>query len=323
MTPVLALDFISPQRLWLLLAVAALAGAYVALQWRRRHYAVRFTNVALLDKVAPKRPGWRRHLVAALFLATGALQVVAFAGPQKESRIPRERATVILAIDTSLSMDATDVDPSRIEGAKQAAISFVETVPPKINIGLVSFSGRAIILVPPSLDRDRVRTAISTLTLGNGTAIGDAILSSLEALKAAPPDEQGTQPPAAVVLLSDGKTTVGTPDSEAARIAAEAKVPVSTIAFGTQDGRIRSPDTGTFIAVPVDEEALQKIADTTGGSFFGAKSTDELKSIYSNIGSAVGYEKAPREITRYFVGLAMLAGLMTAALSLAWFQRLP
>lgn len=323
MTPVLALDFISPQRLWLMLAVGVVAAVYVALQWRRRHYAVRFTNIALLDKVAPKRPGWRRHLVAALFIATGALQVVAFAGPQKQSRIPRERATVILAIDTSLSMDATDVDPSRIAGAKEAALAFVEAVPPKINIGLVSFNARAIILVPPSTDRDRVRTAINGLSLGNGTAIGDAILSSLEALKAAPPDEQGTQPPAAIVLLSDGKTTVGTPDSEAARIAAEAKVPISTIAFGTPDGRIRSPDTGTYISVPVDEEALHRIADATGGSFFGAKSTDELKSIYANIGSAVGYEKAPREITRYFVGLAMLAGLMTAALSLAWFQRLP
>jgi Ca-activated chloride channel family protein len=323
MTPVFALDFISPQRLWLMLAVGVVAAVYVALQWRRRHYAVRFTNVALLDKVAPKRPGWRRHLVAALFIATGALQVVAFAGPQKQSRIPRERATVILAIDTSLSMDATDVDPSRIAGAKEAALAFVEAVPPKINIGLVSFNARAIILVPPSTDRDRVRTAINGLSLGNGTAIGDAILSSLEALKAAPPDEQGTQPPAAIVLLSDGKTTVGTPDSEAARIAAEAKVPISTIAFGTPDGRIRSPDTGTYISVPVDEEALHRIADATGGSFFGAKSTDELKSIYANIGSAVGYEKAPREITRYFVGLAMLAGLMTAALSLAWFQRLP
>ena len=288
MTPVLALDFISPQRLWLMLAVGVLAAVYVALQWRRRHYAVRFTNVALLDKVAPKRPGWRRHLVAALFLATGAFQVIAFAGPQTQSRIPRERATVMLAIDTSLSMDATDVDPSRIEGAKQAATAFLESVPPKINVGLVSFNARAIILVPPSLDRERVRTAISTLTLGNGTAIGDAILSSLEALKAAPPDEQGTQPPAAIVLLSDGKTTVGTPDSEAARIAADAGVPVSTIAFGTPDGRIRSPDTGTYIAVPVDEQALSKIADTTGGQFFGAKSTDELRSIYANIGSAVG-----------------------------------
>jgi Ca-activated chloride channel family protein len=323
MTPVFALEFISPGRLWLLLVVAALAAIYAAMQLRRRHYAVRFTNVELLDRVAPKRPGWRRHLVAALFLATGALQIVAFAGPEKQSRIPRERATVILAVDVSLSMDATDVEPSRIAGAKEAALTFVESVPPKINIGLVSFNSRAIILVPPSTDRDRVRTAIDNLELGNGTAIGDAILSSIEALKAAPPDEQGTQPPAAIVLLSDGKTTVGTPDSEAARIASEAGVPVSTIAFGTQEGRIRSPDTGGSIPVPVDEEALSRIADATGGASFGAESTDELKSVYANIGSAVGYEKVPREITRLFVGLAMIAGLATAALSLAWFQRLP
>jgi Ca-activated chloride channel homolog len=323
MMPLFALDFISPTRLWLLAAVAAITGVYVALQFRRRHYAVRFTNVDLLDKVAPRRPGWRRHLVAALFLATGAFQVVAFAGPQHMDRIPRERATVMLAIDTSLSMEATDVDPSRIEGAKAAALAFLDSIPSKINVGLVSFSARAIIRVPPSTDRDLIRNSINTLTLGNGTAIGDAIISSLEALKAAPADDKGTQPPAAIVLMSDGKTTAGTPNSEASRQASEAGVPVSTIAFGTPDGRVRIPETGQVISVPVDEDALHQIADDTKGSFYDAQSSAELKAIYENIGSAIGYEKAPREITRYFVGLALLCGLATAALSLLWFQRLP
>lgn len=323
MSPIFALDFLAPERLWLLAALAALAAIYVALQFRRRQYAVRFTNVELLDRVAPKRPGWRRHLVAALFLSAFAAQIVAFAGPQRLGRVPRERATVILAIDTSLSMEATDVEPSRLVGAKEAAKAFLDEVPSRINVGLVSFNGRAIIRVAPSLDRDLVRTAIDSLQLGQGTAIGDAILSSLEALKSAPADETGTQPPAAVVLMSDGKTTIGTPDSEASRVAKESGIPVSTIAFGTNSGTIRNPDTGARQAVPVDAEALQRIADATGGEFFDAQSTEELKSIYTNIGSAIGYEKAPREITRWFVGLALLAGLATAALSLAWFQRLP
>lgn len=324
MSPLFALEFISPRRLWLLVAVAGLAALYVFVQLRRKQYAVRFTNVDLLDKIAPKRPGWRRHMVAAFFISTFLFQVVAFAGPQRLGRVPRERATVILALDVSLSMEATDVAPSRIEGAKEAAKVFLEQVPPKINVGLVTFNQRAIIRVAPTIDRDLVVRAIDGLQLGTGTAIGDAIISSLEALKSAPTDETGTQPPAVIVLMSDGKTTYGTPDSEAIQRAKDVGIAVSTIAFGTQGGTIRNPESsGGRLNVPVDEEALRRIAVETQGEFFDAQSTEELKSIYSNLGSAVGYEKVPREVTRWFVGLALIAGIITAALSLLWFQRLP
>ena len=319
----LALTFSQPVRLWLLVAVVGLLAAYVVLQVVKRGYAVRFTNLDLLDKVAPSRPGWRRHAVATAFLAGIALQVVAFAGPQRTERVPRERATVMLAIDTSLSMQATDASPSRLEGAKQAAMSFVDQLPPKLNVGLVSFSGIATVKVPPAQDRSLVRNAISTLELGEGTAIGDAILASLEAIKTVPPDEEGTPPPAVIILMSDGKTTKGTPNEVAAAKARDTGVAVWTIAFGTQSATITVPQEPIPIPVPVDKPALAAIADQTGGKSYDAESTQELKAVYQGIGSSVGYVKVPRSITGWFVALALVAGLLTAAGSLLWFSRLP
>jgi Ca-activated chloride channel family protein len=319
----LAVTFASPVRLWLLAAVVALLGIYVVLQVVKRGYAVRFTNLDLLDKVAPKRPGWRRHAAASLFLGCIALQVVAFAGPQRSERIPRERATIILAIDTSLSMQATDVSPTRFEGAKAAAKSFLDELPPKLNVGLVAFNGVAVAKVNPTQDRAAVRNGIDTLQLGEATAIGDAIMVSLQAIQTVPPDEEGTPPPAVIILMSDGKTTKGTPDDTAAQKAHEAGVAVSTIAFGTQSGTITLPQEPTPIPVPVDKEALAAIADTTGGQTYDAESTSELEAVYRGIGSSVGYVEEKRSITGVFVGLALIAALMTAAASLAWFSRLP
>jgi Ca-activated chloride channel family protein len=310
-------------RLWLLLAVVGLGIVYAVLQATRRHYAVRFTNLALLDKVAPKNPGWRRHVVAFSFLAAIALQVVAFADPQRTERVPKERATVVLAIDVSLSMMADDVSPNRLEGAKEAAKQFVEQLPAKLNLGLVAFSGVAAVKVAPTTDRQAVLAAIDTLTLGEGTAIGDAILASLSAIDTVPPDDEGTTPPAVVILMSDGKTTKGTPDADAAAKANDAGVAVSTIAFGTENGTITLPEEPVPIPVPVDEDALAAVADATGGSTYDAQSTEELKQVYQGIGSSVGYVEERHSIASWFVGLALLAALLTAALSLTWFSRLP
>jgi Ca-activated chloride channel family protein len=319
----LAMVFDSPVRLWLLLAVIALAAVYVVLQATRRQYAVRFTNLNLLDKVAPKSPGWRRHVVAATFLGAIALQVVAFADPQRTERVPKERATVVLAIDVSLSMMADDVSPNRLEGAKEAAKQFVEQLPPKLNLGLVAFSGVAAVKVTPTTDRAAVLAAIDTLSLGEGTAIGDAILASLTAIESVPPDDEGTTAPAVIILMSDGKTTKGTPDSDAAAEASEAGVAVSTIAFGTANGTITVPEEPVPIPVPVDEAALAAVADATGGTAYDAESTAELKQVYEGIGSSVGYVEERHSIAGWFVGLALLAALLTAALSLTWFSRLP
>jgi Ca-activated chloride channel family protein len=319
-------DYLEPERLWFLLGVVALAAIYVVVQRTRKQYAVRFTNVALLDAVAPKRPGWRRHVTAIAFVIAIASTVVAFARPTHDEKVPREKATVVLAIDTSLSLEATDVAPSRIEAAKSAAVQFLDAVPATINIGLVSFDGTARIAVEPTTDRDKVRNAIERLQLHQGTAIGEAIFASLDAIDSLKTQTDGVDDavPARIVLMSDGETTVGRPNEAAVQQATKADVPVSTIAFGTDEGEIviPGPDGGP-VSVPVNKTALRDIADATGGSFFAAASEAQLAKVYEDIGSSIGFTLEPREITMWFVGFALLAMTVTAALSLAWTNRLP
>ncbi len=321
-----ALTYLAPSRFWLLLGVVALAAAYVVLQTRRRTYAVRFTNLDLLQSVAPRSPGWRRHVPAIFLLMAIAALVVAVARPAREERVPRERATVVMAIDTSLSMMAEDIDPNRLVAAQRAAKTFLDILPPQINVGLVSFNGTGTILVPPTTDRQRVRNAIDTLELDERTAIGEAIFTSLQAIRQAPRaegDEDNEDVPARIVLLSDGKTTVGRPDSVGAQAARDAGVPVNTIAFGTEDGVIVLPQETAPIPVDVDYQALEQIADATGGKAFRAASEADLREVYRNIGSSIGYEIEFREVGRWFVGAGMLLLFVGSTLSLLWFSRLP
>jgi Ca-activated chloride channel family protein len=320
--------FLAPTRLWGLLAVLALVAAYAAMTFLRRRYTVRFTNLPLLETVAPRRPGWRRHLAAAAFLLAITSMVLAWARPADEVQVPKERATVVLAIDTSLSMEATDVAPSRIEAAQQAALSFIEELPPQINVGLVSFDGVARVRVTPTTDRQPVRAAIETLELGPATAIGEAIFAGLDAIATAPtygdPGDDGEEAepvPARMVVMTDGKTTVGRPDVDGAEAAVEDEVPVSTIAFGTDRGTIVID--GEIQPVPVDREPLRLIAERTGGQFFSAESLGELQSVYEDIGSSVGFDTEEQEITERFAGYAVVLVLVSAALSLLFFQRLP
>ncbi len=323
MIGVLGISFLSPWRLLLLLAVVALAGVYVVFQRRRSAYAVRFTNLDLLSTVAPKRPGWRRHLTAAVQLLALATLVVAFARPTHEIKVPRERATVVMAIDVSLSMEATDVAPSRIEAAKAAATSFLDDVPPAVNVGLVTFAGSSTLEVAPTTDREAVATAIDNLTLGEGTAIGDAIDTSLDALTRVPPAPDGAAVPAAVVVMSDGTTTMGVPNEDAAARATEQGVPVSTIAFGTANGTVTIPDTGETVRVPVDADALARIADQTGGKAYEAATKDQLTDVYASIGSSIGYDTVDSEITEWFVAAAIAGFVVAAGLALAWSNRIP
>jgi Ca-activated chloride channel homolog len=320
------MSFSSPGRLLLLLAVLALLVAYAATQGRRHRYAVRFTELELLDQVAPRAPGWRRHLLAGLHLLTAGLLVVAFAGPQREEQVPRERATVMMAIDVSLSMDATDVEPTRLAGAQAAAIRFLEEVPERFQVGVISFSGEARILVSPTTDRALARQAIENLELAPATAIGEAIFTALDAI-ATVPVEDDEQVPAAVVLMSDGETTVGRSNESAAAEAADAGVPVSTIAFGTPDGVVQIPDqeTGlpTFVPVPVRPEDLRVIAEITDGRFFTAETASELTEVYESIGSSLGRATETRSIAGWFVAGALLLSLAAGALALRWFSRLP
>lgn len=311
--------FLAAGRLWLLPAVAALAACYVALQFRRRRHAVRFTNLALLDSVAPRRPGWRRHLPAAAFLLMLTSLTVAFARPTGLVRVPRERATVVVAIDTSISMMAEDVEPTRYVAAKDAAGRFVDRLPERFNVGLVSFSGTAQVLVPPTTDHAGVRRAVDRLSLGPRTAIGEAIFASLDTV-AILPDGPGS-PPARIVLLSDGETTVGRANEEASQAARAAGVPVFTIAFGTDEGTVTVGD--RLVPVPANREALRAIAEETGGSFFEAESGRELRKVYEDIGSSVGYTRERREVGSWFVGAGLVLAALAAAGSMLWSSRLP
>ena len=317
-------EFLAPGRLWLLLLVPVLVGLYLWAQRRRRGYAVRFTNLALLGQVAPRRPGWRRHVVALGLLATVALMVLTFARPAADVRVPRERATIIVTIDVSLSMMAQDVAPDRLTAARQAAHEFVDRLPPRLNVGLVSFAGTANVLVPPTTDRARVTQAIDQLQLAEYTAIGEGIFTSLDALRLVPEDPndpQDEEVPARIVLLSDGETTVGRPNSEAVAAAVDAGVPVSTIAFGTPEGVLELD--GMVEPVPVGEEDLRLIAEGTGGQFYAAETAGELEDVYANIGSSIGFEEVPQEITARFAGISLLALLLTSVGAVAFFGRLP
>jgi Ca-activated chloride channel homolog len=318
------MTFFAPERLLAFIGVAILIATYLALQARRKVYAVKFTNIALLDRVAPRQPGWRRHIPAAVFLLAVSVLVIGFAEPAIPHRTPRERATILLAIDTSLSMQATDVAPSRFEAAKEAATSFVDIIPPKINVGVVQFNGAAVLKVPATTDHEQLKKGIAALKLGESTAIGEAVFASLDAISAIPPDEEDTPPPARVVLMSDGKTTTGRSDESAAQAALDAGVPVSTIAFGTDEGYINTPnEPGVRLPVPVDREALQRLAETTDGTFFEAASEGELRDVYEDIGSSVGYVTEQRDISAWIIGAALVLLMVTSGLSLAWFSRLP
>ncbi len=313
--------FLAPVWLWLLLGVAGLAAAYAAMQLRRTRYAVRFANTALLGSLVPRRPGWRRHVAFGVLLLVLATLTLGMAKPTTAVRVPRDRATVVMAIDVSLSMQATDVMPSRIDAAKQAANEFVRLLPSRINLGLVTFAGTATVLVSPTTDRDTVTRAIDTIQLRESTAIGEAIFSSLDAIHTAATQDAGTEPtPATIVLMSDGDSKQGRPVNTATAAARGAKVPVSTIAFGTEDGTVDIG--GDLVPVPADRVTLSRIAQDTGGIYHAAASAEELRDVYRDLGSQIGFTTQRQEITRWFVGVALLAGFVGLALALFWSNRL-
>jgi len=317
------MTFQSPLWLFALLAVAALVALYVLLQLRRKAYAARFTNVALLGSIVPKRPGWRRHLAFGVVALGLAALVVSLAVPSAQVRVPRERATVMMALDVSLSMKATDIEPTRFQAMQKAATKFVDVLPGRINLGLVSFAGTASTLVTPTTDRPQVRAAIGNLHLAESTAIGEAIFTSLSAIENYQSSLQGKgekAPPARIVLLSDGYNTVGRADTQAIAAARAAHVPVSTIAFGTDYGTLTLD--GETVPVPVDRTTLKNIADETGGSYSEAATAQQLEQVYRNLGSQIGYATEPKDISPWFVRGGVLFALLGAALSLLWTNRL-
>ncbi|WP_253766999.1 VWA domain-containing protein [Goodfellowiella coeruleoviolacea] len=316
--------FTAPWWFLLLVVVAALLAGYVVVQRVRRRRTLRFTNLELLDKVAPRRQGWPRHVPTALLLVGFALLTVALAGPTAEQKVPRNRATVMLVVDTSLSMEATDVQPNRLKAAQAAAKSFTEGLTPGINLGLISFAGSATVLVAPTTDRSSVGKAIDGLKLAESTATGDAIAAALAAIDSFGKLVGGAEgpPPARIVLMTDGKETVGTRDAfEMAKEAKQANIPISTISFGTEHGSVQIG--GETQPVPVDDESMKEIAELSGGEFFKAASAEELRRVYDTLGEQIGYETKQADASRPWLVLGTLVAMLAAGAALVLGQRLP
>ncbi|HWI01838.1 MAG TPA: VWA domain-containing protein [Propionibacteriaceae bacterium] len=316
------LAFGSPDRLLILLVIPLMIVAYIIATHRKNRRGMRFTNTSMLDVVVPKQSQWRRHLAVALSLLSLITLTAAFARPKTQVDVPRERATVVVVIDASLSMEATDVNPDRLSAAKQAAVAFVESLPEKYNVAVVSMSGNPNILVPPTLAHNTVENAINTIRLQESTAIGESIITALRALEQAPKDPANPEAiaPGAIVMLSDGTNTAGRAPQQAAAEARAAKVPIYTIAYGTENGYVDLD--GEREPVPVDHKLMQEIAELSGGKYFSAATPDQLRTVYNNIGSQVGYEKADREVTARFAGyglaFAVLAALGAISLGARW-----
>ncbi|MDQ2585270.1 VWA domain-containing protein [Saccharothrix yanglingensis] len=316
--------FAAPWWFLLLIAVAAVAALYVVLQRVLRKRTLRFANLPMLEKVAPKRQGWYKHVPPALLLVAFILLTVALAGPTAEQKVPRNRATVMLVIDTSLSMKATDVKPSRLEAAQVAAKSFADGLTPGINLGLISFAGSATVLVAPTTDRSAVTSSIDGLKLAQSTATGDAIVAALAAIDSFGKVVGGADgpPPARVVLMTDGKETVGTRKAfDAAEDAKKVGIPISTISFGTEEGVVEIE--GRRQDVPVDDDSMKEIAKLSGGEFFKAASAEELRRVYETLGEQIGYEKKQTDASRPWVALGTVLGLLAVAGALVFGQRLP
>lgn len=321
--------FAHPWWLLWLIAVAAVAAGYLLIQLRRRRTAMRFASFELLDSVAPRKRRWYLHVPAVLLVLGLVGLTIATAGPTADHKVPRNRATVILAIDVSLSMKATDVEPSRLEAAQKAAKQFVDELPDGINLGLVSFAGTASVLVSPTTRRESVVNAIDNLQLAERTATGEAIFTSLQAIEnfAAGLGGGDEVPPARIVLESDGTQTVpqGLDDPRgaftAARKAKKKDVPVSTISFGTSYGYVDIE--GQRINVPVDDKSLNKIADLSGGTFFRASSLGELEKVYDTLQTQLGYETERGDASRPWLLLGSGLVLLAAAGSLAVGRRMP
>jgi Ca-activated chloride channel homolog len=320
------------EHVWFLLfffVVLGLIALYIVVQVARHKRMLRFANMDLLESVAPKRPSRWRHLPAILLVLSLVLFTIAMAGPTHDVRIPRNRAVVMLVIDVSQSMRATDVSPNRLAAAQEAAKQFADQLTPGINLGLIAYAGTATVLVSPTTSRDATKNAIDKLQLADRTATGEGIFTALQAIATVGAVIGGGDqpPPARIVLMSDGKETVpSNPDNPkgaytAARTAKDQGVPISTVSFGTPYGYVEINDQRQ--PVPVDDEMLKKIAELSGGESYSASSLEQLKEVFTNLQEQIGYETRKGDASAGWLRLGALVLALAALAALLINRRLP
>jgi len=314
-------SFASPVFLLALLAVPAAIGLQHLMRSRQRRHAIRFTGVPTLAGVVPNVSRVRRHVPLGLFLAALAVLVLALAKPERSVGVPVERASVTLVTDVSRSMKADDVEPSRLEAARKAGERFLDQAPPQLRIGSVTFSDSPQIVESPSEDRNEARSVLDGLVADGGTATGDGLQAALDSLDRER-GKDGKREPAAILLLSDGESTIGRDPVGVAREAGQRGVPVFTVALGTESAVVEGPN-GELLPVPPDPETLRRMSQVSGGQAFTATQSDELDKVYEKLGSKIGQKQEKREMTAGFAGAGAVLLLLAAGAALRLGGRLP
>jgi Ca-activated chloride channel homolog len=345
-----AVNFVWPEMLWLLLALPLLVLLYWWLLRRKRKQAVNYTTLAIVKQAMAGARPWRRHVPPVLLLCAIAVMLVAGARPMTVITLPSNQKTIILAMDVSGSMRATDVQPSRIIAAQEAAKKFLEELPREVKVGIVAFAGAAQVAQLPTLSRDDLKTAIDRFQLQRGTATGNAIVISLatlfpdagielqqmgvpgrsmarglnepapEAKKEHTPVPPGSYNSAAIIMLTDGQRTTGVDPMEAAKMAADRGVRVYTVGIGTVDGETIGFE-GWSMRVRLDEETLKSVANRTDGDYYYAGSATDLKKVYEKLSSRISTETKETEVSGLLALLGAVLALFSATLSVLWFNR--
>ena len=316
------MTFGTPLILLALIVVPVAVARYVRGERARRRRARAFADPRLLASVAPVRPGWRRHAPLVLYALVLAILVVAAARPRTTIAVPVENATIMLVTDVSGSMQATDVQPSRLDAARDAAKAFVDKVPDRLQVGVVAYRAVVDTVQKPTEDRDQVRRVLDGLVAEGGTATGDALIAALGQLEKVK-GRNGRRAPAVIVLLSDGRTTEGTDPLEAAARARKLRIPIYTVALGAEGASIPSPSGFGRIPVPPDPETLRQIARVTRGQAYTVDEGGQLADVYRHLGSRLGSKREHHQVTAGFAGAGALLLAAALAFSLRWAGRLP
>ena len=341
------MNFLWQEALWALLLLPLLVLAYLWLLKRRKKSALTWASLGIVKEAMGAQRAWRRHVPPAMLLLALAALLVATARPTAVITLPLVEQTIVLAMDVSGSMRATDVEPNRLVASQVAAKAFIAELPRAVRIGVVSFAGTAAVVQPPTLSREDVVAAIDRFQLQRGTAIGSGIVLSLATIfpdagidlsqvtgqrlmpkalgdnkpeKQFTPVEPGSYSSAAIVLLTDGQRTTGPDSMDAAKMAADRGIKIYTVGIGTKDGDTIGFD-GWSMRVRLDEETLKQVAMATRAEYFYAGTANDLKKVYQSLGSRLSAQKKETEITALFAALGALLALAAATLSLWWFGR--